>query len=89
MSARCRGRCQRGLSVEVFVTSFGGLLAEMGVRESANTPPSVSNVNSRAGGAVGEVEKSVAQMRIKTLEVEKPPRRGSKGLLSINFTDLS
>ncbi|KIK02753.1 hypothetical protein K443DRAFT_121786 [Laccaria amethystina LaAM-08-1] len=59
---------------KAFVASFGGLLAEMGVRESANTPPLVSNVNSYAGGSVGEVEKSVAQMRIKTLDVEKPPR---------------
>ena len=79
MSTRCRKTRQRGLSVEAFVASFGGLLGEMCVRESANTLPLVSNVNSHAGGAVGEVEKSVAQVRIKTLEVEKPPRVGGSG----------
>ena len=71
---------------KAFVASFGGLLAEMGVRESANTPPLVSNVNSHAGGAMGEVEKSVAQMRIKRLELEKPPRvvgRRGQGLKGV------
>ena len=71
---------------KAFVASFGGLLAEMGVRESANTPPLVSNLNSHAGGAVGEVEKSVAQMRIKTPDVEKPPRvvgRRGQGLKAV------
>ena len=72
---------------KAFVASFGGLLAEMGVRESANTPPLVSNVNFHEGGAVGEVEKSVAQMKIKTLEVEKTPRvvgRRGQGLKAVD-----
>jgi len=71
---------------KAFVASFGGLLAEMGVRESANMPPLVSNVNSHAGGAMGEVEKSVAQMRIKRLELEKPVRvvgRRGQGLKGV------
>lgn len=73
---------------KTFIASFGGLLADMAAKESGNTPPLVSSVNSPKGGTVGEVERSVAQMRIKALDVEKPPnvvgRRG-QGLKAVGL----
>ena len=44
------------------------------VRKHASPLVQRQRVNSHAGGAAGEVQKSVEQMRIKTLMVEKPPR---------------
>ena len=98
MSAQCRGTPTRFEGVGLHNTQltqstndersregyvFGGLLAEMG----ASCPTSTrQRFNSRAGGEVGEVQKSVAQIRIKTLMVEKPPwvgRRMWQGLKAV------